>query len=100
MFKGTVKKCQLNENNVNVAIDPKVQNYFFNTVGPVSLDIIKSWSVTYPCTLESLQKLEFEVNNDINSKVSLCQGDITKLKVDAIANSVNKTGGGIDGAIH
>ena len=48
-------------------------------------------------------KLEFEVNNDINSKVSLCQGDITKLNVDAIVNSVNKTligGGGIGGAIH
>ena len=53
--------------------------------------------------MESLQKLEFEVDNDINSKVSLCQGDITKLNVDAIVNSVNKTligGGGIDGAIH
>ena len=50
-----------------------------------------------------MQKLEYEVNNDINSKVSLCQGDITKLNVDAIANSVNKTvigGEGISGAIH
>ena len=48
------------------------------------------------------KKLEFEVNNDINSKVSLCQGDITKLNVDAIVNSVNKTkidGGGIDAGI-
>ena len=56
-----------------------------------------------PYTLESLQKLEFEVNNDINSKVSLCQGDITKLNIDAIVNSVNKTliwGGGIGGVIH
>ena len=50
-----------------------------------------------------MQKLEFEVNRDINSKVSLCEGDITKLNVDAIVNSLNKTligGGGIDGAIH
>ena len=36
-------------------------------------------------------KLEFEVNNDVNSKISLCQGEITKLKVDGIFNSVNKT---------
>ena len=46
--------------------------------------------------------MEFEVNNDINSKVSLCLGDIAKLNVDAIVNSVNKTqidGGGIDGDI-
>ena len=50
-----------------------------------------------------MQKLEFEVNNDVNVKVSLCQGDITKLNVDVIVNSVNKTltvVGAIDGAIH
>ena len=55
--------------------------FFFNTIQPVSLDIINPWSVTCPRTLESLQKLEFEVNNDINVKVALCQGDITKLKL-------------------
>ena len=46
--------------------------------------------------------MEFEVNNDINSKVSLCEGDINRLNVDAIVNSINKTligGGGINGAI-
>ena len=78
-------------NTVSVAIDPKVQNYFFNTIQPVSLDIFKPWSVTCPSTLESLQKLEVEINNDINVKVSLCQGDITRLNVDFIVNSVNKT---------
>ena len=75
-----------------------VQRYkiVFKTVQPVSLDIIKPWSVTCPSTLKSLQKLEFEVNNNINSKVSLCQGDITKLNVDAIVNSVNKALTGVD----
>ena len=90
-------------NTVSVAIDPKVQNYFFNTIQPVSLEIFKPWSVTCPSTLESLQKLEVEINNDINVKVSLCQGDITKLNVDLIVNSVNKTltvGGVPDGVIH
>ena len=75
---------------------------FFNTVQRISLDIIKPWSVTCPSTLESLQKLEFEVNNDVNVKVFLCQGDITKLNVDVIVNSVNKTltvVGAIDGPI-
>ena len=50
-----------------------------------------------------MQKLEFEVNNDISDINSFCQGGITKLNVDVIVNSVNKTltlGGGIDGAIH
>ena len=74
---------------------------FFYTIQSVSLDIVKPWSVTCPSTRESLQKLEFKVNNDTDSKVSLCQGDITKLNVDAIVNSVNKTlsrRGGIGGA--
>ena len=47
--------------------------------------------------------MEFEVNNEVNVKVSLCQGDVTKLNVNVIVNSVNKTlavGGDIDGAIH
>ena len=103
MFERTARRCNLSENNVNVASDPKVQNCFFNAVPPVRLDIIKPRAVTCPSTLASLQKLEFEVNNDINSKVSLFQGDITKLNVAAIVNSVNKAlsgEGGVDGAIH
>ena len=103
MSKETAKKFDLSENNVNVASGPKVQNVFFNTIQPVSLDIIKPWSVTCPSTVESLQTLEFVVNNDINSKISLYQGDITKINVDAIVNSVNKTligGGCVNGAIH
>ena len=79
MFKGTEKKCDLSENNVNVASDLRVQNCFFDTIQPVSVDIIKPWSVTSPNTLESLRKVKFKINNDINSKVSLCQGDSTKL---------------------
>ena len=103
VFKGTAKKFDLTEIKVNVASDLKVQNCFVNTIQPVSLDIIKPRSVTCPSTLESLQKLEFEVNNDVNVKVSLCQGDITQLNVDVIVNSVNKTltaVGAIDAAIH
>ena len=49
--------------------------------------------------------MDFEVNIDINSKVYLYQGDITKLNVNMVVNSVNKTliggmGGDIDGSIH
>ena len=86
VFKGTAKKFDLIENKINVASDPKVQNCFFNTIQPVSLDIIKPWSVTCPNTLESLQKLEYEINDDVNVKVFLCQGDITKLSVDVTVN--------------
>ena len=38
-----------------------------------------------------------------NNEVTLCQGDIAKLKIDAIVNSANKSlidRGGIDESIH
>ena len=47
--------------------------------------------------------MEFEVTIDTDSKVSPCQRDITKLNIDVIVNSANKTiigGGSIDGAFH
>jgi O-acetyl-ADP-ribose deacetylase (regulator of RNase III) len=43
------------------------------------------------------------VRNEFNDKISLWQGDVTLLQIDAIVNAANETlraGGGICGAIH
>ena len=42
VFKGTPKKFDLSESsNVKVVSSPKVQNFFFNTIQPLSINSIK-----------------------------------------------------------
>lgn len=63
----------------------------------MTLDKVPTWAEqSTTVSSAAARKLDFQPNTEINSKISLWQGDITLLEIDAIVNAANSrlAGGG------
>uniref|UniRef100_A0A8B9X5U3 Mono-ADP ribosylhydrolase 1 n=1 Tax=Bos mutus grunniens TaxID=30521 RepID=A0A8B9X5U3_BOSMU len=66
----------------------------------VRLKKIPTWKETAKGVTVKVEEPKYKKDKQLNEKISLFRGDITKLEVDAIVNAVSGAFGPVDGCIH